>query len=62
MQRLAAPTCPICDSRTRVVCTLYEQKTYEILRNRQCTICDHKFLTRQPQEEIVESSKDRMAR
>ena len=39
MQRLSAPTCPICDSRTRVVCTLYEQKTYmRSFCNRQCTI------------------------
>lgn len=57
MHSNAAPTCPICDSQTRVTNTFYELKTYKIIRNRKCTNCGHTMVTRQPQEEIVQSSK-----
>ena len=57
MQSNAAPTCPQCDSYTKVQNTFYELKSYQIIRCRKCTSCGHKFVTRQPQEEILENSR-----
>ena len=57
MRSNAAPVCPLCGSHTRVINTLYEVRTYDILRERKCTSCGHKIETIQPQEEVLETHK-----
>lgn len=53
MQSNLAPTCPICDSYTKVANTFYEQGTYKIIRQRKCRNCGHVLTTRQSQEQVL---------
>ena len=51
-----APSCPKCQSITKVASTLHDKKTYDLIRRRKCTACGHAFYTRQSREEMLDLS------
>ena len=57
MQSNLAPTCPKCDSYTKVTNTFYEQGTYEIIRQRTCRNCGHVVITRQKREQVLSTKR-----
>ena len=58
-QSQLAPICSKCASYTRVTNTLYEQGSYNIIRQRTCRNwkCGHTFYTRQAQEEVLSEER-----
>ena len=51
-----SPSCPKCHSRTKVVNTLNDTRTYDLIRQRRCTVCNHGFYTKQSREEMLDLS------
>lgn len=51
---LSDPLCEKCGGTSKVVATLFERDTHEVVRRRSCQDCDHRFYTVQSEERQIE--------